>query len=584
MGLEHVSIDPKAGKNLLKICMGDIYPNPMVVYREYVQNSCDSLQEAEQCGLFSQKTEKMVSISIESKSITIRDRGIGVKNDDVEKCLIWLSYSQKKGQAIGRYGIGRLTGAKYCDELVFETSANGEPCKNTIHFDAKKAREILASDEEYEVQEVIKMVTTRTRDEEKVDQHYFRVTLNNVFERHLLDEDKAKLYLAETVPVDYSTSFKDYILNPAFENNSEFESLCKELITCNVFLNGAPIRKPYYSSVTNSSNQEERVGNANFFKLEHEGELLAWGWYAMTVSAKQFTATVPFRKIRLRQLNMAVGNETYFDNLYSKDADSSYFIGEVFVVHESIEPTTGREGLTDNDYKKMFEYQLKTKFKSMAKEYYDLSKFGSGVLEPLAKGIRSMRAVNRDVDLGLKTLESTKNERAEINSKIQEAKKKLQVDLTKIRKAGKIDTLIYGIVEYYQELSDAETEKYNNLKDVQKANSQIKKVNLKSEIDKIMGEKSDLEPTDNNPSENLTPTPASDNEGSSSPNNTNNDNNPSAPTDDTSQSELDVYKCLTSLERGVIKKVYKILNGQKDLAPSIREKLKIKMVKQLTKK
>lgn len=47
MGLENVSIDPKAGKNLLKICMGDIYPNPMVVYREYVQNSCDSLQEAE---------------------------------------------------------------------------------------------------------------------------------------------------------------------------------------------------------------------------------------------------------------------------------------------------------------------------------------------------------------------------------------------------------------------------------------------------------------------------------------------------------------------------------------------------------
>lgn len=26
MGLENVSIDPKAGKNLLKICMGDIIP------------------------------------------------------------------------------------------------------------------------------------------------------------------------------------------------------------------------------------------------------------------------------------------------------------------------------------------------------------------------------------------------------------------------------------------------------------------------------------------------------------------------------------------------------------------------------
>lgn len=121
-----------------------------------------------------------------------------------------------------------LTGAKYCDKLVFETSAYGEPYKNTIHFDAKKAREILASTEEYEVQEVIKMVTTRTREEEQADQHYFRVTLNNVFERHLLNEEMAKRYLAETVPVDYSSSFKDYILNPAFEKNLEFESCIKD--------------------------------------------------------------------------------------------------------------------------------------------------------------------------------------------------------------------------------------------------------------------------------------------------------------------------------------------------------------------
>lgn len=282
---------------------------------------------------------------------------------------------------------------------------------------------------------------------------------------------------------------------------------------------------------------------------------------------------------------MAVGDETYFDNLYSKDADSSYFIGEVFAVHEAIEPTTGREGLTDNDYKKMFEYQIKTKFKSMAKEYYDLSKFGSGVLEPLAKSIRSLRAINRDVDMGLKTSEDTKTERAEINSKIQEAKKKLQVDLTKIRKAGKIDTLIDGIVEYYQELSDAETEKYNSQKDVQKANSQIKKINLTTEIEKIMGEKPESGAADSNPSDSPSPTPAPDNDGStSSQNNTNTDDNSPTPTDDTLKSELDVYKTLTSLERGVIKKVYKILNGQKDLAPSIREKLKNKMVKQLTKK
>lgn len=43
--------------------------------------------------------------------------------DDVVRSLIDLSFSQKTGDAIGRYGVGRLTGAKYCDELIFETSA-----------------------------------------------------------------------------------------------------------------------------------------------------------------------------------------------------------------------------------------------------------------------------------------------------------------------------------------------------------------------------------------------------------------------------------------------------------------------------
>lgn len=589
MAAEQIPVTGKAGKKLLKICMGDIYPNPMVVYREYVQNSCDSLQEAEGSNYFQSKTQKVVSIDIKSNSITIHDRGIGVKNDDIEKSLIWLSYSNKTGQAIGRYGIGRLTGAKYCDELVFETSAIGESCKNTVRFDAKKAREILASNEEYEVQEVIEMVTTRFRDNEDANQHFFRVTMNNVFERHLLDEDLAKTYLADTVPVDYSTQFKDYILNPAFAQNSEFEDLYNSLTTCNVYLGGTPIRKSYDSSVINSSNQEERIGKARFLKIENDGELLAWGWYSMTVSAKQFIGSVPFRKIRLRQLNMAVGDETYFDNLYDKDADSSYFVGEIFAVHKDIEPTTGREGLTDNEYKKLFEHQVKLKFKLMAKEYYALSKFGSGILDPLAKNSRMLRILNKEVEAGVKTLDDVKSERSEATAKLKETKEKLTNELTKIRNAKKIDDLIDGIVEYYQELSDAETEKYNKQKDSQKNNTLVNKFNIANEIEKLMGDKERVEKEAKENAPNISE--QKDNSSTEEQRNgvtTSVTNTGSTASNETSEekkaNELDVYKGMTVLEKTLIRKVYKILNGQKDLAPTIREKLKAKMVKQLTKK
>lgn len=584
---EEIQFHSRAGKKLLKMCMGDLYPNPMVVYREYVQNSCDSLQEAEKRGYFQSKVQKIVSIEIKSNSITIHDRGIGVGKDDVVTCLIDLSFSQKNGDAIGRYGIGRLTGAKYCDELIFETSVLGEDVKSIVKFNAKKAREIIASDQELECTDVVDLVTTYVRETENRDYHYFRVTMNNVTERHLLEEDKAKAYLAETIPVDFSAQFKDYVLSPAFEECQEFEKFYSELVSCNVMLNGTSIKKTYESAVINSSNQEEKVGKARFFKLENDGELLAWGWYAMTVSAKQYISTVPFRKIRLRQLNMAIGNETYFDNLYSKDVDSSYFIGEVYAIHKEIEPTTGREGLTDNDYKKIFEHQIKDKFKLMAKEYYALSKFGSEILAPLIENSRNLRIINKEIETGVKNPDDTKAAKCHMIAKLKEVKDKLTDRLAKIRKEQVIVDLIDGIVEYYQDLSDVETDKYNKQKDSQKKNILINKFNISNEIEKLMGDKEktkkevevnqqgagspDADSTNTDYQSKVLPTTKTDNSVDTSSNNTKED-------------ELDAYKGMTSLEKSLIRKVYKILNSQKDLAPTIREKIKSKMVKQLTKK
>lgn len=571
---EQVAFKSRAGKKLLQICMGDIYPNPMVVYREYIQNSCDSLQEAENRGMFSSNVQKVVSVKIYSDSISIHDRGIGVKKDDVIKSLIDLSYSQKNGNSIGRYGIGRLTGAKYCDELVFETSAEGEDVKSIVRFDAKKAREIIGSDEEMECTDVVDMVTTCSREEEQKGLHYFRVTLKNVFERHLLDKEEAVKYLAETVPVDFSTSFKDYLLKPAFEKAPEFKELFAKVPCCNVMFDGAPIKKMYESSVVNSANQEERVGKIKFFKLENEGEILAWGWYAMTVTAKQFISTIPFRKIRLRQLNMAVGDLTYFDNLYRKDADSPYFIGEVYATHPKIEPTTGREGLVDNSYKKLFERKMKELLEQLNKDYNVLSKFGSQVLEPLSTNIRLLRIENKAVDAHLKTSEDSKEKKAEYAKALSDVKDKLANELTKIRKNNRIADLIDGIVEHYQDIADSEVEKYNKKTDVQKANGGINKYSLSNEIQKVMGEKELVNTSSNKMHEDEYPEKSKDMELEIQ----------SGKQKQVLSSEFDAYKGLTTLEKSVIKKVYKILDSQKDLAPSIREKLKAKMVKKLTKK
>ena len=39
---------PKIGKNLIEILTDGMYKNPLFMYREYIQNSADSINEAAQ--------------------------------------------------------------------------------------------------------------------------------------------------------------------------------------------------------------------------------------------------------------------------------------------------------------------------------------------------------------------------------------------------------------------------------------------------------------------------------------------------------------------------------------------------------
>lgn len=150
--------------------------------------------------------------------------------------------------------------------------------------------------------------------------------------------------------------------------------------------------------------------------------------------------------------------------------------------------------------------------------------------------------------------------------------------MAKIRKDGKIVDRVDDVVGYYQEQSDAETEKYNKVKDTQKNNIQINKFSIFTEIEKIMGDKDKVDQktteeitTTNNCQGNLSNvSPAinkQENEGSLQP--------------ESKNSELDIYRGMTQLEVTLIRKVYKIINGQKGLDPKIREKLKAKMAKHL---
>lgn len=562
---EEIAVNAKVGKKLLKICMGDLYPNPLVVFREYVQNSCDSLHDAERGGLITDSQQKIISISILSHSITIHDRGTGVKMDDVKRHLIDLSYSSKGEESIGQYGIGRFTGAKYCDELVFETSAQGEPHKSIVTFNAKRAREIIDSAVDYELTEVMNQVTRHQTDVEDVDLHYFRVTMKTVNDEHLLNMDGVKDYLSMTIPVQYEEAFLDEVLMPAFDKEPEYFDYFSKLPQCIVRLNDVDVRKPFDTIFKNSQSKNEKIGKAKLFKLKNEDEVLAWGWYSMSATAKQIIS-VPFRKIRLRKLNMTIGDDTTLDSFYPNESDPTYFVGEIHVVHNDIEPTTGREGLSDSPTKKMFERRLIEQFKAMRREYYDLSKFGSEGLFKYVQAVQKIRIVNKQWSARMIEDDEARETLRSANEAKEKAEESIRDFYNKLIKKHRED-LVEDLVEYWQADSDDAIDKHNREKSVQKSSTIIQKVNLKTDIDKMVRtDPSKKIDEDNTPSKN-------------DKDKTDHDN----PSKEKEPTELDIYNSLTQLEKGVVKKIYTILNNEKSLDDKTRGKIKNKIAKALIK-
>ena len=71
--------EPVAGKFLLEILTKGMYSNPMHVYREYIQNSTDSIDKAIEEGIICESEAAIhVRIDKEKQTVLIRDNGCGI--------------------------------------------------------------------------------------------------------------------------------------------------------------------------------------------------------------------------------------------------------------------------------------------------------------------------------------------------------------------------------------------------------------------------------------------------------------------------------------------------------------------------
>ena len=154
--------EPIAGKFLLEILTKGMYSNPMHVYREYIQNSSDSIEKAIEAGVLkAPEAEIHIFIDDKERNIVIRDNGLGIPLDIAKIKLMNVGASDKDGVTErGFRGIGRLGGLAYAEKVQFITSAAGDSAKTVMTCDCVRMQQLLqkSNNETSDIMETFKAI------------------------------------------------------------------------------------------------------------------------------------------------------------------------------------------------------------------------------------------------------------------------------------------------------------------------------------------------------------------------------------------------------------------------------------------
>lgn len=354
------------GKHTLESLTSGMYSDSYVVFREYIQNSVDSIDEAVRLGVLAPGTEQIVvRLAPTENQIVITDNGLGIPASDVEKALISIGNSKKSSESSrGFRGIGRLAALSYCQRLTFSTSFKGEPTATQIVIDASKLSKVLADDSQADVTviDVLESVYTVTTASEREEVHYFTVQMDSVdVNSKLLSLEDVEDYLTQNAPVPYSP---DFIWGKEIVKRLKKEGL--EIGVYNISLEygtkSTHIYKPYKDEfvVDKGKNITDTVQDIAILKIPNDSNTLtAIGWLAKTnYMGSIYDKTV--KGIRLRKGNILIGDHQTLNVVFKDARFNGWSIGEIFAIDKLLVPNARRDNFEKNPaYFSLFE-QLMT--------------------------------------------------------------------------------------------------------------------------------------------------------------------------------------------------------------------------------
>lgn len=363
------------GKHTLESLTTGMYSDPFVVYREYIQNAADSIDEAIAAGQIKRKESRiLITVNAADRTISIWDNGTGVSSDSAESTLVSIGNSKKTNEmSRGFRGIGRLAALSYCSKITFRTTSADEPTGTKITIDAHLLSELLLSETNADntLTDVLQKVYSVSHFPAEKKAHYFEVIAEGVDPASgLVNYDDIVDYISQTVPVPYNDT--------AFPWGKEIRNrLRREGITISSYdihvsdgARSVKVYKPYKSKFLVDKNKDiwDQVTDIEILRIgDGKGGYSAIGWIGK-IGYRGSIWDKSVKGIRLRKGNILIGDGQTLNSVFKDSRFNGWTVGELFAVSPELLPNARRDNFEKNDAYYLLMENLRAVAKDISKD------------------------------------------------------------------------------------------------------------------------------------------------------------------------------------------------------------------------
>ena len=334
------------GKDVLELLSTAMYVDPLTIYREYLQNAADAIDDARVAGLQAGTVD--ISLDHASRTVSIRDDAAGIPAADFRRVLTSVGASAKRGtEARGFRGVGRLSGLAYARSLTFLSRAAGETQVSTMTWNCQALRTALRDPaDRRDLAAIIDAITTTTVSEEPGDP-FFEVRLEGVARQgddRIMSPGAVGDYLSQVAPVP---------LDPAFalsEQVAERVGALVRLGTLRVSINGGePLTRPFRDQLPVDGGRPLRLREAAFVEVPSvDGGIGAIGWVAHHDYEGAIHPSTRVRGLRVRAGDVQIGEAGVLADIFPETRFDAWTVGEIHVLDPRIVPNGRRDDFERN--------------------------------------------------------------------------------------------------------------------------------------------------------------------------------------------------------------------------------------------